>query len=165
LVAYAVYNFPNFHTNQILRYLTNDWKIDTTYQIQTGLPYSASVSDSEGIAGDLNGAGGLGIIPQVGLNNYFMPRTQVDDLRLQKDLTYNERYHLELMGQVFNLANHQNATSLTTTAYSAEGCSTATLTCNLDFNYNGTFGQVTKTNNSGFAYAPRQIELSARLFF
>src|ERR1700751_2999483 len=35
LVAYAVYSFPNFHVNPTLRYLTNDWKIDTSFQMQS----------------------------------------------------------------------------------------------------------------------------------
>ena len=160
VVAYAVYNVPNLHTNSLLRYVTNDWKLDDTIQGQAGLPYTASVSaSSEGIAGDLNGAGGTAVIPQLGFNNHFQKRTIVDDARLEKDLVFQERYHLQLMGQVFNLANHQNVTAVTTTAYTLEGTS-------LDFNYSGNnFGAVTKTNNSGFSFAPRQVELSMRLLF
>jgi len=160
VVAYAVYNLPNFHVNQALRYVTNDWKIDTTYQWQTGLPYTAGVSaSSNGIVSGLNGSGSSSFIPQAGFNNYFQPDTMVDDLRVEKDVILHKGYRLELMGQAFNLANHQNVTALTSTAYTLEGTS-------LDFNYSGnTFGQVTKTNNSGFSFAPRQIEIAARLFF
>ena len=77
-------------------------------------------------------------------------------MRVGKEFTFRERYHLQLFGQAFNVANHQNVSAVSTTAYTLSG-STAT--------YQSTFGQVTKTNNSGFSYAPRQIELSMRLLF
>ena len=162
LYAYAVYNFPNLHTQSLLKYVTNDWKIDTSFQMQTGLPYTASLSGSAGIAGGLNGANGAistnnnQMIPQIGFDNYFYPRAIVDDLRLQKDLVFRERYRLQLIGQAFNIANHQNVSSVTTTAYVLSG---STLT------YQSTFGRISKTNNSGFNYTPRQIELSARFSF
>ena len=156
LVAYALYKFPSFHVNQAFQYITNGWKVDSTYQIQTGLPYTATVSGSAGIAGSLNGAGGTAFIPQVGFNNYFQPRVMVDDSRLEKEFAFHDRYHVQLFAQVFNVANHQNVTSVTTTAYTLSG---STLT------YGSTFGQVSKTNNSGFTYAPRQIEIAARLSF
>ena len=156
LVGYATYDVPGSHANNVLRYVTDGWKIDTSFQMQTGLPYSASTSGSAGIAGDFNGAGGNAIIPQAGHNNYFQPRVIVDDLRVGKEFTFRERYRLQLFGQAFNIANHQNVSAVSTTAYTLSG-STAT--------YQSTFGQVTKTNNSGFSYAPRQIELSARFSF
>jgi hypothetical protein len=166
VVAYVVYTSPDFHVDERLKLLTNNWKFDNSIQGQSGLPYSASVSaSSNGIGGGLNGADGLNgagatsIFPQLGFNNHFQKRTIVDDMRLEKDLVFHERYRLQLMGQAFNVANHQNVTSVTSTAYTLEGTS-------LDFNYSGNnFGAVTKTNNSGFSLAPRQIELSTRLFF
>lgn len=156
LVAYAVYNVPSFSSEPALRYLTSGWKIDSTYQIQSGLPYTANTSGSAGIAGSFNGAGGTAILPQLGFNNYFQPRVMVDDLRLGKEFLFHERYRLEIFGQVFNIANHQNVSAVSGTAYTLSG-STAT--------YQKTFGQVTKTNNSGFSYAPRQIEIAAKLHF
>jgi hypothetical protein len=156
LVAYAVYSLPDFNVGHALRYVTNGWKIDSTYQIQTGLPYTASTSGSAGIAGSFNGAGGPAILPQLGFNNFFQSRIMVDDLRLEKDFRLHDRYDLELFGQAFNIANHQNVSAVSSTAYTLSG-STAT--------YQSTFGQVTKTNNSGFSYTPRQIEIAAKLHF
>jgi len=158
VVAYAVYTSPDFHVDQRLKYLTNHWKFDNSIQGQAGLPYTAGTSGSAGIAGDLNGAGGIAFIPQLGLNNHFQKRTIVDDMRLEKDLVVKERYNLQLIGQAFNVANHQNVTSVTTTAYTLSGST-------LIFNSGTTFGQITKTNNSGFSLAPRQIEISMRLSF
>jgi hypothetical protein len=160
VVAYVVYTSPDFHVNERLKLLTNNWKLDDSIQGQAGLPYTASVSaGSEGIGGTINGSNGPSFLPQLGFNNHFQKRTIVDDMRVEKDIVFHERYRLQLMGQAFNVANHQNVTAVTTTAYTLEGSS-------LDFNYSGNnFSAVTKTNNSGFSLAPRQIELSTRLFF
>jgi hypothetical protein len=80
----------------------------------------------------------------------------VDDVRLEKDFHLHDRYDLELFGQAFNIANHQNVSAVSQTAYTLSG-TTAT--------FQSTFGQVTKTNNSGFSYTPRQIEIAAKLHF
>jgi len=68
------------------------------------------------------------------------------------------------MLNVFNIANHQNVTSFQSTAlYTLSGL-TAT--------YTGQAGAGAKTfmvpnnsNNSGFLYTPRQVEISARINF
>jgi len=166
-VAYVIYDLPNLHVNRKLRYLLNDWKVDDSIYIQTGMPFSMAVSGSpsNAIAGDLNGAGGATFLPQLGFNNHFQRRTEVDDMRVEKDIRYAERYRLELMAQVFNVANHQNVTSVTSTAFNAETQSN-NVGNTLNYDYNGNvWGQVTKTNNSGFSFAPRQVEISAKLFF
>ena len=157
-MAYALYSLPNFGQSQWTKYLINDWKLDDTIQIQTGMPYSAGTSGNTtaGITSTLNGSGGASFIPQLGFNNYFQPRTIVDDARLEKDFPVRERYNLELMAQVFNVANHQNVTGVYTPAYTLSG-TTAT--------YQASFGQPSSTNNSGFSYAPRQVEISARFSF
>ena len=161
--AYAVISLPNLHTQSLLQYLTNDWKIDTSFQMQTGLPYSAAANTSTpggAISSYINGSDGSSVIPGLGLNNYFESRDIVDDLRLQKDLKYKDRYTLQLIGQAFNLANHQNETEVYGTAYNIGGTAAApTLT------YQSTWGTVEQTNNSGFSYTPREIELSMRLLF
>jgi hypothetical protein len=95
-----------------------------------------------------------------GLRNYFhMPNTAVLDLRLSKILAVHENYQIELSGEAFNLFNHQNITSLNTTAYTVGGTAAApTVT------YNSGFGTVTNSN-SNFAYSQRQIQLGARIRF
>ena len=103
-----------------------------------------------------NGSGGPAIIPQLGHNNYFYPRDIVDDIRAEKQFTFNERYRLQVFLQAFNVANHQNVTSVNTPAYKLSG-GVAT--------YQANFGTVSKTNNSGFSSTPRQLELSTRFFF
>ncbi|HEX4651024.1 MAG TPA: TonB-dependent receptor [Granulicella sp.] len=159
LVAYALYSFPNLETGNWVKYLTNGWKLNDTFQIQTGMPYSASTSG--GVTGaisstGLNGNGGVTFVPQLGINSFFQPRIMIDDARLEKDFVLKDRYNLQLFAQAFNVANHQNVSAVYTEAYALSG-TTAT--------YQKTFGQTEYTNDSGFNYAPRQVEISARFMF
>jgi hypothetical protein len=164
LVAYALYSFPNLHTGTWLKYVSNNWKLDDSFQIQSGLPYAANVGGDQtaAIGSGWNGAGGSNLIPALGFNNLFERKDIVDDVRLEKDFQLTERYNLQLMAQAFNVANHQNVTEVYSTAYELSG-TTAT--------YQGgqastsAFGTTETTNNSGFNFAPRQVEISARFMF
>jgi hypothetical protein len=147
-----------------LKYLTDDWSLDNSFQMQNGLPYTVSVSSynsSDAILTDWNGAGGSALIPGIGPNTKQYPRHIVDDIRAQKDFTIKEGYHLQLLANVFNIANHQNIDGINTTAYllSSTGALSGTAT------FQPTYGQVTSSNNSGFLYTPRQIEIAARFSF
>ncbi len=46
-VAYALYNFPNLHTNSFAQVLTNDWSLNDSFQMPTACPIlSASAVSS-----------------------------------------------------------------------------------------------------------------------
>jgi hypothetical protein len=90
---------------------------------------------------------------------------------VQKQFTFHESrpYQLQLIANVFNIANHQNIDGLGTTAYKLTSSGTTNLAT-----YQGqgssnpsdnTFQIPTSSNNSGFLYTPREIEISARLVF
>jgi Carboxypeptidase regulatory-like domain/TonB-dependent Receptor Plug Domain len=164
-VAYALYTFPNLHSGTWLKYLTNEWSLDTSFQMQNGLPYTLSVSSynsSDAVLTNWNGAGGAtALIPGIGPNTKQYPRHIVDDIRAQKAFTIKEGYQLQLLANVFNIANHQNIDGINDTAYllSSTGALSGTAT------YQSTYGQVTSSNNSGFLYTPRQIEIAARFSF
>jgi hypothetical protein len=166
-VAYALYNLPNVQSGSWVKWLANDWSVNDNFQMQNGLPYTVGVSGffSAGILSDWNGGSGSTMIPMIGVNTKRYPRRIVDDIRVQKSIAFTERYHLELMANVFNLANHQNIDGLGTTAYKLSG-STATYQGQGTSNpSNNTYGVVTSSNNSGFLYTPRQIEISTRFVF
>jgi outer membrane receptor protein involved in Fe transport len=164
-VAYALYSFPNVSNGGAFKYVLNDWKLDDTFQMQTGLPYSATVSSgfnsSDAVAGYWNGNGSVNNVPQLGINNHFSPKTMVDDMRLEKQFLFQERYRLHVSLQGFNIFNHQNVSSINTSAFkmASTGATTGTAT------YQAPFGAVTNTNNSGFSYTPRQLELAVRVSF
>jgi hypothetical protein len=162
-VGYALYSFPTLNSGNWYTYLTNGWKADTSFQMQSGLPYSANVSGYVGnaIVSDWNGSGGLSTIPGLGINTYKTPRKIVDDLRLEKDFKFHDRYDLQFFANMFNVANHQNIDGLGTTAYKLAGSATAgTATFQ-----QATWQVPTTSNNSGFLYTPREIEIATRFSF
>jgi hypothetical protein len=166
-VGYAIYNFPTVSGDSWYTYLSNGWSLDTSFQAQNGLPYSATVSGYNSndavLTSSWNGAGGAAFIPGIGPNTYKSPRKIVDDIRAEKDFRFKERYSLQFLAQVFNIANHQNIDGVGSVAYklssgSANNLGVATF-------QNSTFQVPTSSNNSGFLYTPRQIEIATRFNF
>jgi hypothetical protein len=68
----------------------------------------------------------------------------------------------------FNILNHQNVTSVNTTAYTMSTVVGATPARSVNYisgnTANGAFGATTNSNNNNI-YTPRQIQLGARLHF
>ena len=194
LVAYAILNSPNVQRNDWVKWFANDWSFNPVYQLQNGLPYSATIgsgfSSYSAYGSNWNGAGTNYWIPALGRNKYQMKRDMVFDMRLEKQLMHEfngKPYHLELMGEIFNVANHQNVTSVSSTAYNftasnssvTSGCTGSQLVAGQAQNECSTlsfvpragtgvlatgFGSVSNSG-SNFAYSPRQVMLSLRLEF
>ena len=128
VVGYVLYNFPNTQRGDWMKYLVNDWAVDTAFQAQGGLPYSGTLSSYPSYAAlnsSWNGAGGTSWIPPVGRNTYKMPRDIVQDVRLQKQISFTERYKGELRLDLYNVYNHQNVTAVQNTAYVLGGTSSS----------------------------------------
>ena len=170
-VGYVLYNFPGIDkSHHLLSYATNGWSLDNTFQFQTGNPFTANTSGSNStpaISTGFNGSGGTTFIPQLGHNNFALQRILLDDVRIEKNFPITERTNLKVFLQAFNVANHQNESTANTTAFQlAKGPTPAAgATPTGTATYQANFGTVSKTNNSGFSYTPRQLELAARLFF
>jgi hypothetical protein len=168
-----------------LGYITNGWQISPIFQAQSGLPYSLATSGNAPNGerfngGGINGSGGAFRVDVIGRNTFRMPPTYVQDLRLSKQFSFHERYGVELLADVFNLANHTNVTGVTTTGYSivtsgsiavptGPAVSCSTISPCLSYNVNSTtfvpaFGTPTSAN-SNFAYSPRQLQLGIRVKF
>ena len=197
LVAWTMINSPEIQTNGWLKQIANNWSLNPVFQAQNGLPYSAVIGTGSpsvsAYSSNWNGAGSNYWIPAIGRNTFKQPRTMVLDLRLEKQFeaeVKDRTYHLQLLGEFFNLANHMNVTGVSTTAYNLSANSSTTSACSA----NGqSFGQVSGqaqyecgtltyvpkvgsgTNASGFqsvtnadsnfAYSPRQVQISLRLEF
>jgi outer membrane receptor protein involved in Fe transport len=185
-VGWAAINVPGVRTDSALKYLANGWSLKPLVQIQNGLPYtalttgttpqhcySATYVEADGTPGCLAPAG-TGIagtssssyLPFLGRNTFQQPRTIVVDLRAQKEFTFAEHYNLQLIGEAFNLANHQNITGVSTSAYAistTQGTTPATTVNNLTFS-SSSFG-VPSSVNSNYAYSPRLVQLALRLQF
>jgi outer membrane receptor protein involved in Fe transport len=171
----SIYNVPNrftfhavaqswWHVHGPLGYLANEWEIAPIVQAQTGLPYSLATSGSApgGASSGINGSGGAARIDITGRNTYKYPGDINADVRLSKHITFAEKYKLELLGELFNLANHQNVTGVNNTGYIIG--SGGTLTFNTDNTGTPLFGTVTNSD-SNFSYSPRQVQLGIRVQF
>jgi hypothetical protein len=165
LVLYVLYNFPNVaRKDSLLSYGINGWSLDNSFQAQSGLPYSAAISgstSSNSISTGWYGTGVTSYIPILGRNTFKYPRHEVDDIRIQKKFLIKERCKLELMLSAFNVANKQNIDGLNTTAYNLASTGPATGIAT----YQTSFQSVSTSNNSGFLYTPREVEIAARISF
>ncbi len=187
--VFAAHYNPNFNFHGYKDVLYDGWGISPIVQVQTGLPYSATTSGTNtgsALSGPL-GAGGAPRLPKFDVfgnfeterNIFSYPKTAVVDARISKNFTremYGERFRLELLGEYFNVLNHQNITSVSTGSYTickaagngtvAGGCPTT----GLDYTktsylvYNANFGTY-KNSNSNTIYSPRQLQLAVRLHF
>jgi hypothetical protein len=180
-VGYVLYTFPNAPWRGPTRYVTDGWSVNDTFQIQNGLPYSAEIGTSSGDVSSnalnsttWNGAPtptGGAYLPPIGINTFQLPRTMVDDLRVQKAFPLTEQFRLEMSADLYNVANHQNysinATDIHQTAYNytSFNATSSTLTYQPLTAPGVGFGSHSSSNDSGFLYTPREIQLQARLVF
>ncbi len=165
----SIYDVPNrFVANAVMTspwkksgwagWFANGWEFSPIIQVQNGLPYTLGVSGNApgGALGSINGSGGSNRLDVLGVNSFRMPYTLEPDVRLSKSFAFQEKYHVELMGDFFNIINKQNVMSVQTLGYSIAGNT---------LKFNPVFGSITGTNNSNFLYTPRQIQLGARFSF
>ncbi|MBB6146895.1 hypothetical protein HNQ77_004876 [Silvibacterium bohemicum] len=139
-----------------------------------------------GLGASLNGSGGEDLIAPVGRNTFRYPAVANLDVRFAKSTRLNERLSLELIGEAFNLLNHQNVTAIQTIGYRVTNdpahANTATLsyqsgmTTTTTTNATGgtveeavpsataAFGGVTNSNSS-FLYHQRQIQAGIKFVF
>jgi hypothetical protein len=169
LVAWAVYNLPKFtKSSNWYSYLTNGWSIDNSFQGQSGLPLSITVSGnvaSNKVLTGWNGGGSTQYIPNIGRNTLKYPRHLVDDARVEKQINFTERYNLQLFANIFNIANHQNIDGINTTGYAFANATNVGTNYTVQATYQTTLGSITSSNSSGFLYTPRQIEIAAKFNF
>jgi len=165
------------NSNGWKRFLSDGWHLNPVFQWQNGLPYSAAVSGTQPNGGTtatpikaagsgMNGSGSSGYLLQLGRNSFKQPNTTVIDCRLQKDLRVNERFNFELLGEMFNVLNHQNVTGVNSTAYSINQTASTLVyqpATGAGVNASG-FGTVNNAD-SNFVYSQRQIQLGVKLDF
>jgi hypothetical protein len=175
-IAWAMLSYPGKSTGP-LKYLTNGWHANPIIQVQNGLPYSAGVSGSNqpsttygsytytAAGSGINGAGSYNsYLLQIGRNTYKFPTTTVLDLRLQKDIKISERLNLELLGEAFNLLNHQNVTGVSSNAYNISSSSLVYQAPSGSGTSATGFGTVSNADST-FVYSQRQMQLGVKLDF
>jgi hypothetical protein len=111
-----------------------------------------------------NVAGRLYWIPR---NFYELPNLYDVDVRLTKDITVKERFHIAIRGEAFNLINSTLVQGVNTVAYAyanpgAAGCVGHTNTCMIP---QSSFQQANTTTNTSGLLGPRQLQAGLRFEF
>ncbi|HVZ84951.1 MAG TPA: TonB-dependent receptor [Terracidiphilus sp.] len=184
--------------NKIVRTLLDDFTFsgdevasggEPIFLGMSGTVYSGSTSSTSygadgGIYGGAisSGSGGptTGRPPQIGRNSITGPGFNSADFRIARDFRIGDKYHFQIVGDAFNVANHLIITSVNTTYSAYTTASGSSATCNSGGSaptgsvvqgcispYAGTglsaFGHMSGTSNG--LYGPRQLQVSAKFTF
>jgi hypothetical protein len=89
------------------------------------------------------------------------------DFRLGRQFALTERFRLSLIGEAFNLFNHTNVSSVSTTAFSyvAPGSGACAGHANACFVPYTSTPFLATTATSNLLWGPRQLQISGRLTF
>jgi hypothetical protein len=163
VVAFSVEPRPFHRGHEILGHVFNDWKFSSVVNYGSGRPFSATVDgDPNQDGNDLNDR-----LPGYSRNGFTGPDYATADLRVSKVIRLHERCKLNLTAESFNLFNRDNQRVSITSNGLVSSASTfvqSSVTANIA-PYPGYYelpGDFTKPNA---AYAPRQIQLSAKFIF
>jgi hypothetical protein len=189
----VVYQPNLFHDNKIVKYALDEFVFSGSMIATAGQPIFLSMNGSSvytGGAGSYGSGGNIyggaissgsgtattGRPPQIGRNSIVGPGFNNVDFRISRNIPIHEAIHLQFSADAFNLLNHTIITSVQG-AYSTYAAATTTsATCNNSTNTQlqgcitpsaatgvSAFGATSGTNNG--LYGPRQLQLSAKLFF
>jgi hypothetical protein len=161
----------------------------TGFPIVAGMNTPGAILASSPAAADGNIYGGAissgsgfattGRPPQIQRNSLPGPGIRNIDFRVTRDIPIHEKIYLQFIGEAFNVMNHQIvsgvASTYSTLNYPGKGGCPATTSVPTDSQFAGcitpfvasnpasVFGAPTSTSST--LYGPRQLQLSAKLFF
>jgi hypothetical protein len=181
---------PKFTGNELLGKIINGFSVSPTFGISSGAPFSPSISgnapctrlaaDALGAAGTVcasstassnkisaissgfNGSNGIFRLYSTPRNSYRFPTTAGANMRVSRKFKITEGKNLELLGEVFNLTNHVNYTSVDTKLYTLSSVANQMPA----MNYNTSFGSLNQANIQDHANnVVRQFQFGARFEF
>jgi outer membrane receptor protein involved in Fe transport len=147
----------------------------------TGNPSSLAAADGNIFGGAMSsssGAATTGRPPEIGRNSQPGPGVRNIDFRITRDIPIHEKIYMQFIGEAFNVLNHDivssvNSTFATYAAPKAGVCSASSVPTGSTFygcitpfaasTPSGAFGVRTGTNT--LLFGPRQLQVSAKLFF
>jgi hypothetical protein len=170
-------------SGKLAKALFDGWSFAPVVTIQSGKPYSESISGNAYTStgstatsanGGIDGTGGEARLAYLlGRNSFRYPMFSNVDMRISRRFKLNERHSLEVMGDIFNLCNSLQISGLSTTAYTTQkpstnansGGNTVLLYQNPTVNptATSTFGAVTSALTNLFG--PRQFQVGVRYIF
>jgi hypothetical protein len=145
----AVWDIPflKSSSNAAAKYVLGGWQLSTIAQLQSGRPFSATVT------GDPNNDGNLSTdrTPFVGRNTIIGKNFEQWDLRISRDFPlYGERLRLRLLGEAFNLTNRANFNAIQTNQYAFSA---------------GRFIPTTNFKTPTSNFDPRILQLATKIIF
>ncbi len=152
--------------------IVNGWALSTIVTMSTGQPVTPFITGTPSpLDGGLTGGEASNANPNAGRagwlarNSFTAPGFHNVDFRLARQFGLGERVKLALMGEVFNIFNHTNVSSVNTTAfnYSASGSGVCAGHTNGCLSPNAAFLAPTATSN--LLWGPRQVQISGRITF
>jgi hypothetical protein len=147
-------------------------------------PASASAADGNIFGGTMSsssGAATTGRPPQIARNSQPGPGTHNIDFRVTRDIPIHEHISMQFIAEAFNLLNHQIISSVNSTYSTYTGPTAVSGACPANSSVptgsffwgcitpfvastpSSAFGKETGTNT--LLYGPRQLQVSAKLFF
>ena len=189
-VASFVYKPKFMEGNKWVKQSIDGFEFSGTEIASAGQPIVASMSGtiSGGADGNIYGgaiSSGSGVAttgrpPQIGRNSLIGPGFNDFDFRVTRDVPIHNEMHMQFIAEAFNLLNHTIITGVNSTYSTYTPATAASKTCGTNssvpagstfegcivpFAGTGTaaFGNISATNN--ILYGPRQLQVSAKLFF
>ncbi len=163
VTAFSVEPRPFHRGQERLGTFFNDWKVSSVVNYGSGRPVNATVAgDPNQDGNDLNDR-----LPGYSRNAFLGPDYATADLRLTRKIRFNERYRLNLMADCFNLFNRDNQrVTITSNGLIANTTSFVQNSVSVGLqNYPGYYQMPGNFMRPNAAYAPRQIQLAAKLIF
>jgi hypothetical protein len=153
--------------------------MSTPAAVLKSTPGAADGNIFGGAMSSSSGAPTTGRPPQIRRNSQPGPGIHNIDFRVTREVPIHEQIYLQFIGEAFNVMNHTlvsgTATTYSTLSYPGSGSCPAASAVPTDSQFAGcitpfvasnpasVFGAPTSTNN--LLYGPRQLQVSAKLFF
>jgi Carboxypeptidase regulatory-like domain/TonB dependent receptor len=178
----VIYTPLNFHklSNRAEKAILDGWAFSLVMTKFTAAPVFAQISGFPGggvdygvTGGEVTNTGGStgGRPPMYGRNVILGHGLTDVDFRITRDFALTEKYHLQFLGEAFNIFNHTNITAVNGTAFNYAAAGSATCPASVGGGTNGclipnaTFYAPTASNSSNGLYGARQLQISAKFIF
>jgi hypothetical protein len=163
VAAFSADPRPFHRGHELLGRFFNNWQISSVVNYGSGRPVNATVAgDPNQDGNDLNDR-----LPGYSRNGFTGPDYATADMRLRRLIRLNERYKLNFSADAFNLFNRDNQRVAITSNGLVVNASTFvqnSVTTGVA-TYPGYYELPNNFMKPNAAYAPRQIQLAARLIF
>jgi hypothetical protein len=156
-----------------------DAAMSTPAAVIASTPAAADGNIYGGAMSSSSGAPTTGRPPEIQRNSQPGPGVRNIDFRITREIPIHDNISLQVIGEAFNLLNHEIVSSVNSSYYSTlnvagkGGCTAATVPAGSSFagcivpfvGSSAATDFAAKTGTNSTLYGPRQIQLSAKLFF